>query len=141
MIYIFLATILFTCALTAAAIASRNLNTNLAAAITNLISAIIPVAVVLPILGKVNFQNQKIGILAAIVAGLFIALYTMAFAKSVSINKVAIVFPVVFGGTILLTAIVSYFLFKEKISLFQGIGLALLFFGLIFITYARFTGK
>jgi len=140
-VYIFLAAILFTCAITAAAIASRNLNTNLAAAITNLISAIIPVAVVLPILSKVNFQNQKLGILAAIVAGLFIALYAMAFAKSLSINKVAIVSPIVFGGTILLTAIVSYFLFKEKISLFQGIGLALLFLGLVFITYARWTGR
>lgn len=141
MVYIFLATVLFACAITFSAIASRSLNTNFAAAIVNVISALIPVAVVIPILNKIPLQNQKVGILAAVIAGTFIALYSMALAKSVSINKLAIVSPIVFGGTILLTALVSYVLFKEKISLFQGIGLALLFLGLIFITYARWSGR
>lgn len=113
----------------------------MAAAIVNFVSAIVPVIVVIPILNKIPIQNQKFGILAAVVGGIFIALYSMALAKSVSLNKIAIVSPMVFGGTIFLLAIISYFLFKEKISLFQGIGLVLVLIGLIFITYARWTGS
>ena len=76
-----------------------------------------------------------------VLAGAAVALYAMSLTRSYSLNKVAIVVPVVFGGAIFLTAILSYFLFKEKISAVQGIGLTLLGLGLVLIIYARATGK
>jgi uncharacterized membrane protein len=141
MIYILLAMLFYTCAIILGAVASRNANTNLVAAISNIISAIIPVSVIIPILNKKLFTNSKYGVVMSVLTGIAIALFTMALTKSYSTNKVAIVAPVVFGGAIFLSSLLSYFFFKEKISFIQGVGLALLGLGLIFIIYARSTGR
>ncbi len=81
------------------------------------------------------------GIIYAVLGGLTVALFVMSLNKAFSVNKVAIVSPIVFGGAILLTTVASYFVFKEKVSLVQGIGLALLLVGLGLVIYARATGK
>lgn len=121
--------------------AARLIDSVFAAAIENVISAILPILVVIPILNGKTIQNQKLGILIAITTGIGIAFFTIFLNKAYSQNKVAIVAPIVLGGSIFISAILSYFFFKEKISLFQGVGLTLLGIGLIFITYARFTGR
>lgn len=123
--------------------ASRHANTNLVAAIVNLISAIIPIAIIIPILSKKLLENPnvKFGILMAIITGIAIAFFTMTLNKSYSENKVAIVAPIVFGGAIFLSAILSSLFFKEKISNMQGMGLFFMAIALILITYARATGK
>lgn len=141
MVYIFLALIFYSTAIILGTYASRVANTSIVAALINIVSAVIPTIVAIPLLNKANIQNQRLGLLAALVAGILIALFSLALTISYSQNKVAIVVPVVFGGSIVLSAILSYFLFKEKITLFQGAGLALLAIGLIIITYARATGR
>lgn len=122
-------------------VASRKADTNLVSAVMNALSAIIPIAVIIPILNKKIFTNSKYGILMAIIAGIAIALFTMALNKSYSVNKVAIVAPIVFGGAIFLSAILSNIFFKEKIDFLQGVGLAFLGLGLILVIYARAIAK
>ncbi len=141
MIYIFLALIFYTAAILVGAYASRMANTNLVAALINIVSAIIPTIVAIPFLSKINLQNQRLGFIAALAAGFLIALFSIALTKSYSQNKVAIVAPIVFGGSILLSAILSYFFLKEKITLIEGLGLLILGGGLLIIVYARFTGR
>ncbi|MBI2621424.1 MAG: DMT family transporter [Candidatus Levybacteria bacterium] len=141
MIYIFLATLFYSSAILVGAFASRMANTTIVAALINIVSAIIPTLVAIPILNKANIQNQRLGLIAALIAGVFIALFSIALTKSYSQNKVAVVVPIVFGGSILVSAILSYFFFKEKVTLFQGVGLGFLAIGLLIITYARFTGR
>jgi hypothetical protein len=65
----------------------------------------------------------------------------MALNKSYALNKVAIVVPIVFGGAIFLSTILSGFIFKEKIGFLQGVGLGFLGIGLILIIYARAVAK
>jgi len=139
--YIFISMVLFTAVIMAGTIASRSLNAYIAVLIENLVSIVIPLVLAIPFIGKVSIHNQKVGLLAAIVVGILIALYPIALTKSYAVNKVGIVAPIVFGGGIFLSAILSYFLLREKISLFQGIGLGLLGIALIIITYARITGR
>ena len=121
--------------------ASRILNTTLVAAIVNIVSAILPALVVIPVLNKVNIQDQKLALIAAIMGGILIALFGIALSKSYSLNKVAVVVPIVFGGSILISTILGSIIFKEKVGLIQGVGLSLLGVGLLIIIYARFTGK
>lgn len=141
MLYLILASVFYAAATIVLTIASRNLNTIVVTAILNTISAIIPLTIVLVSGNKGNILNQKYGLLMTVVAGVLISFFSLALTKSYSVNKVAIVAPTVFGSAIFLSAIFSYFLFKEKISLLQGIGLALLFAGLVFVIYARVTGR
>jgi drug/metabolite transporter (DMT)-like permease len=121
--------------------AARVINSNIVTATVNTISIIIPLLIVLPSLNKKIIENGKAGIFAALIAGILISLYTLSLNKSFQINKIAIVTPIVFGGMIFLTSILSYFFFKEKVSLIQFSGLTFLGIGLLFIIYAAYTGK
>ena len=121
------------------ALASRNANTNLVAAVMNIISVFIPLTLVIPILNNKTITNSKMGLFYAIIAGILISLFTMALGKSFTINKVAIVSPLVFGGSIFLSTILGYFVFKEQVSRFQSIGLFFLAIGFGFIIYDTFS--
>lgn len=90
---------------------------------------------------KQTLTSSRFGVFAAVMCGVTVAVYVMAINKAYSTNKVAIVAPVILGGALLISTVASYFIFKEKISPFQAIGLALLFIGLGFVVYARATGR
>jgi drug/metabolite transporter (DMT)-like permease len=137
MVYIFLALIFYTGLVLVSTAASRNANTNLVAAVNNVVSAIIPILVVIPALSKKAFTGHKFGIWMAVLAGLLVGLFSLALTKSFSENKLGIVTPIVYGGTILLSTIGSYFLFKEKVSVTEGFGLLLVLIGLGVVIYAR----
>ena len=141
MIYIILAMIFYAIGIMFGAASARNANTNLAAAITNLISAVVPIVAIIPIMSKKLFVSSKNGIIFAILSGISIAFFVMAVNKAYSVNKVAIVSPIVFGGAIFLSSILSYFIFKEKVSTLQFIGLAFLAVGFGVIIYARVVNR
>lgn len=141
MLYIFLALLLYSATIMFATLASRGANAILVSAILNSISAIIPIALVAPLLNKQLFVNSRQGIIMAVFAGIAVAFFSIFLTKSYAVNKIAIVAPIVFGGAIFLTAILSAIFFKEKITLMQGIGLLLLGIGLIVVIIARISGK
>lgn len=137
MIYIFLALICYSIAIILGASAARNLNSNLAAGIINTVSAIIPIAIAIPLITKKNLGSHKFGLIMSVLAGIMIALFVMAINKAYAQNKVGIVAPVVFGGAIFLSTTLSYFIFKEKVSQLQFIGLLVLAVGFSLVIYAR----
>ncbi len=141
MIYIIGASLFYTFGIMFGVIASRSMNTNLSAAILNIISAILPIAIVIPQLNAKTFQSSQKGILFSIISGVFIAIFTLLLAKSYSTNKVAIVSPIVFGGSIFLSTILSYFFYSEKISRVQLYGLLFLALGFGLVIYARWTNQ
>lgn len=141
MVYLVLACLLYTAAVLAGTTASRNANTNVVAAITNIVSIIIPIAVAAPALSKKAITNHKYGLWMAALGGIFIGLFVLALNKSFSENKVGIVTPIIYGGTIFLSTVISYFIFKEKITALEGAGLVFVLIGLIIVTYARATNS
>lgn len=141
MIYIIAALILYTTAILLGTAAARNANTNLVSLITNALSVLIPVAVVAPHLSKKAFSSHKFGIVMAVLGGIVVGLFVMALNKSFSLNKVGIVAPIVFGGAILLSTVLSIFVFKEKITFIECIGLVLVLAGLSVVIYARATSS
>ncbi len=126
MVYIFIALIAYTFALLFITAASRNINTNVATSIVNTISAIMPVLLVIPLISKKVITDGRFGIIMAVLGGISIAIFGMALAKSFSLNKVGVVAPIVFGGAILLSTVLSALIFKEKITMVEGLGLAVL---------------
>jgi drug/metabolite transporter (DMT)-like permease len=138
-IYLLLAVVFYSLAVLIGASASRNANTNLVSFINTLFSAIIPFFVVLPVLSKKAVTNQRYGLAMAALGGVVISIFVLLLSKSFTQNKIGIITPVVYGGTIFLSTIASYFIFKEKISLLEGTGLTIVLLGLIIIIYARAT--
>lgn len=138
--YIILTMLLYTCATLFTVVAARNTNPTIATAVTNIISAMLPLVMAIPFVTRKAVLDTRFGIFMAVCAGIFIALFTLTLNKSFSINKVAVVSPIVFGGSLFLSSILSVFLFKEKITMIQGVGLGFLAIGLSVIVYAKMKG-
>lgn len=142
MTYIIAAMLFYTLVIMAGAIASRNADFRIVNALANFISAVIPIGLVIAMFGKSEtFQNSKIGIIFAIITGIAVAIFGLALTKSYVTSKVAIVAPIVFGGSIFLSAILSAIIFKERVSTVQFVGLVLLGLGLSLIIYAKATNS
>ena len=139
MIYIVLATIFYSAALLFAIPANRLMDTNTVVAITNIIATIIPVGLILPYITTSTFTQNKYGILFSIISGICIAFFGLALAKSFAINRVGIITPIVYGGTLFLTTIIGTIIFKEKISFIQMYGLGFVLIGIILVAYAQMT--
>lgn len=137
MIYLILATLLLTLLTVFATSAARNLNTNLVTAVVHTVSVFIPFAVALPAIAKKEYIDHKFGILMAIAAGLSVGFYGLTINKAVTVNKLGVVAPAVFGGAILLSTLAGYFLFKEKLNTIEFIGLIFVLAGFCLIVYAR----
>jgi uncharacterized membrane protein len=140
MIYLILAVVLYTVAVLVVTSASRNANTNLVALITEILSVLPPLLVILPKLAKKSlWSGQSYGLWMAALSGLAIGLFVLTFNKALTENKVGIVTPVVYGGSIFLSTVLSYFIYKEKVSLVEAVGLGLVLIGVLVVIYARAT--
>ena len=133
MFYIVTACLLYTTAIMLGAYASRNANTNLVSAIVTVLASIIPIAVIAGSFSAKWKASSTKGLLAAALGGALIALFTMALNKAYSQENIAIISPIVFGGAIALSSILSFFIFKEKVTPMQGVGLLLVLTGIALI--------
>lgn len=141
MVYLIIAIVFYTAAILLGATASRNVNSNLSAGIMNVLSAIIPITIAIPYLTKKTLGNHKFGIIMAVLAGIAIAIFSLAINKSYTLNKVGVVAPVIFGGAILFSSLLSTVFLKEKLTIVEGVGLGILMIGFVTIIYARAIAK
>ena len=141
MFYLIAALLLYTAAILIFSLANKNLNSNLVTAIINSIAAVIPIGVVVSAFDKKIFENGKFGIILSIIGGVIIGLYTLALSRSFAVNKVGIVTPIIFGGAIFLSTLLSAIIFKEKITMLQGVGLSFLGIGFLIIIYVKYSGN
>ncbi len=137
MVYLFVALIAYVAALLFGVAAARSADSVVVSAVTNVISALLPIAVLLPSASKQMLTDNRIGIIYATLGGVCIAVFTVFLNKSFHANPVGIVTPIVFGGAIFMSTLLSYFIFKEKINLLQGIGLVFLAVGFVLITVSK----
>lgn len=133
MIYIALTTIFYTIALLAIAQASRRLDSTFATAIINTLSAIIPIVLSVKLVEKYPISQYRDGWFYAIGAGIAIALFTLFLAKSFVFNKVGLVTPIVYGGSLVGTTLLASWLFGEKIQPLQGWGIAVIVLGIVLV--------
>ena len=72
-------------------------------------------------------------ILAIFVYALSVFLYSAALTK---IN-LSVSYPFALGGAFIIVTLASIFIFKEHIGMWQGLGLMLIFFGLVLVVTAK----
>ena len=115
--------------------ANRNASVSLVALIVNAMSVSVPLVLFLS--STSDKTNTRAGIIAAVIGGTLVSLFALAFGKAYEQNNVAIVSPIIFGGSIVVTSVLSYFIFKEKILPLQAAGLLFASVGLALIIYAK----
>jgi uncharacterized membrane protein len=137
MLYLVIATLMLSAVLIFSTAASRRADTNLVTLIINIASVLIPFIIVGLAISKKAISIQMSAIAFAVACGLCLGLYGMMINKSLSLIKVGVVVPTIFGGAILISAILSFFFFKETLRGFELAGLFLILAGLGTLIYAR----
>lgn len=80
------------------------------------------------------------GLLFSVLAGGAIAAFGYFLMKAFAGGGVSCVIPLVYGGTIALTALVGWLAFRESIAPVQGIGIVLILCGLGLVAFAKMKG-
>jgi uncharacterized membrane protein len=137
MLYLILSMFIFTGVILTATAASRHVNSNVVSLITEAVSVIAPLVLVIFTVSKKTVSGHGYGLWMAALSGLLVGFYVLTFNKALTENKVGVVAPVIFGGGLFLSAVLSYFLFNEKLGVLEAIGLVLMLAGLLTIIYAR----
>lgn len=106
-------------------------------AVVHTLAAIVPVALLYPQMSRLGEIFTKQGLFFSLIAGLFIGIFGIVIGKAYAANNVGIVVPIVFGGSIFLSTVLSYFIFGEKVGAIQSVGLGLIFLGLYLVVYTR----
>jgi drug/metabolite transporter (DMT)-like permease len=138
MIYIILSLVSYSAAILLGVYANRYADFRLVAAIVNGISLLLPLILIFSKWKQsTGTQNTQWGLIAAVCGGVVISAFTLFLGKAYELNNVAVVGPAVFGGAIVITSVLSMFLFKEKIVPLQAMGLFFVTLGLGLVVYAR----
>lgn len=137
MLYIILASVLYSIAIMLGAFASRKADPTLVAGITNLVSAILPFLILIKNFRAATEEPSKIGLLSAALTGGLISIFVIFLNRAYATEKIAIITPMVFGGSILFSSILSFFIYREKIDALQLLGLCLILIGIALIIISK----
>ena len=135
MIAIALATVFYSVFLLLNTIAARMIDPVVAAALVTGVSALLPITIALR--SQTGSLSPIQGIVAAVAAGFCIALYSIFLNRSFVTEKVGVVVPIVYGGSLVITTVLSFVLFRERIGGLQAVGLLVMLVGMGIVIYAR----
>lgn len=104
--------------------------------IGNIVAVIVPLTIFiyLKFIKRAElFPTTTTGVVYSLLAGVAVALYGIALVKSFERADTALVIPVVFGGAIAVSTLISWVFFKEQVTLLQLVGIVLVVAGIGFI--------
>lgn len=140
LLLILLTTVSYAIATTLISRASLQMNSVLAGAIVNAVGAILPFGAYWLTRGNSNDASSR-AVYLALLAGVAIAVFTLSLTKVFAMGgNLSYVTPLVYGGTIVITSVIGYGIFKEKIVPLQLAGIALVAAGIGCIMFAKTRG-
>jgi len=83
-------------------------------------------------------EEKYLKLIFSVIAGIAIAIFSVVFVKLFEKGgNMSFVIPLVYGGSIVLTSIVSHVWLSEKISLWNLVGLVVISFGFLIIVTSK----
>ncbi len=121
--------------------AGGKIDANLSSSIFNGLGIVIPLGsyVIYNILKRQEtLPSTPKGIIFSVIAGIAIAIFSIVFVKIFEKGgNVSFVIPLIYGGSIVLTSIISRVWLNEKISLGNIVGLVLISLGFLIIVVSK----
>lgn len=121
--------------------AGGKLDANLSSSIFNGLGMVVPLGsyVVYNIIkNNKTIPTTTRGIIFSVIAGIAIAIFSVVFVKLFEKGgNVSFIVPLVYGGSIVLTAIISRMWLGEKISMWNFVGLVLISLGFLTIVISK----
>lgn len=139
-VLIIIATILYTLFEIFASRAGNKIDANLSSVIFNSLGAILPL--VIYAFYKLSKGTKLItttnpGIIYSILAGIAIALFSIFLIKIFEKGGLAYVVPLIYGGTVALTSLTGWLIFKESVSGLQILGTTIVVIGIGLIIFSK----
>ena len=117
------------------------IDANLSAFIFNGLGALIPITIYIlyKLSRKANIvPSTKIGVIYSILGGIAIAIFSIALVKAFEKGgNISLIIPLVYGGSIVLSALIGSIWYREKIDAWHLLGLVLITLGFIVIVLAK----
>lgn len=138
--YIFLATIFYSAFQLFVSRTAGKIDATLPGVIGNTVAVLIPLGVFfyLQFIKRAELlTTTKSGVTFSILAGVAVAIYGIFLVKAFERAETAVVIPIVFGGSILLSTLISWIFFKETASTQSVIGTLLVVGGILLISFAK----
>ncbi len=120
--------------------ASGKIDVNLSTVIFNGLGAILPLIVFTFYKiskGEKLIDTTNSGIIYSVLAGVSIAVFGVLLMKIFEKGGLSYVMPLVYGGTIILTSLIGWLLFKENISGIQLFGIAFIIVGITLVIFSK----
>ncbi len=139
-IFIILATILYTLFDIFASRAGNKIDANLSPVIFNGLGAILPLIIYAFYKfskGAKLIATTSSGIIYSVLAGISIALFSILLIKIFEKGGLAYVVPLIYGGTVALASLTGWILFKESVSDPQIIGIVVVIVGIALIIISK----
>lgn len=122
--------------------ASGKIDINLSPFIFNSLGALVPLSAYwfLRIARPLEITATKTsGIVFSVLAGISIALFSILLLKIFSRGSdLSYVFPIIYGGTVVVSTLGGLILFKEQVSVLQVVGIISIISGLVLVTISKF---
>lgn len=139
-ILIILATIFYTLFDIFASRAGNKIDANLSSVIFNGIGAMLPL--IIYVFYKLSkgakfIPTTNSGIIYSTLAGIAIASFSILLIKVFEKGGLAYVTPLIYGGTVALTVLVGWLLFKESVSGLQLFGVGIIIIGITIIIFSK----
>jgi uncharacterized membrane protein len=119
--------------------AGNQINSSLSSFIFNGIGAILPLIIYFYLKARNNLDHAttRIGAIYSILAGVAIAVFSILLIKAFEKGGLSYVVPVIYAGSILISALVGWLIFKEQFNTLGGIGVALILVGIVLVILSR----
>ena len=120
--------------------AGNAIDPNLSSVIFNGLGMVIPL--VLFVLYKSVWGTQLVatttsGLVYSVLAGISIAVFSVLLIKIFEQGGLAYVVPLIYGGTIVLTALVGWAFYQESVSWLQAVGILVIVVGITIIVVSK----
>jgi uncharacterized membrane protein len=120
--------------------AGNNIDANLSSVIFNGLGMILPLILYVfykSIQGTQLIATTTSGIIYSILAGVSIAAFSVLLIKIFEQGGLAYVVPLIYGGVIVLTALVGWTIYNESVSWLQAIGIFIIMIGIVLVVVSK----
>ena len=140
LVLILLATVFYTLFDVFASKSGNAIDPNLGSVIFNGLGALIPAAIYLFIKYSKKthlIPTTKDGMIYSVLAGIAIAIFSILLIKVFEKGGLAYVIPLIYGGSIVLSALIGWLLFKETVNGLQLLGIVVTSIGIGLIVVSK----
>ncbi|MDP3992625.1 MAG: EamA family transporter [bacterium] len=120
--------------------AGKHIDANLSSVFFNGVGALLPLVVYsyLRARDSIGIATTRSGVLFSLLAGISIAIFSVLLIKAFEKGGLSYIIPVIYGGSILISSLAGWLIYKEHIGVVGGVGVLVILVGIVLVVVSKF---